>query len=43
MKMIYEIDVGFSLHALHAYQSELPGNFDMQGVAFGDPCCFGSA
>jgi hypothetical protein len=26
-----------SLHALHAYQSKLPGNFGMQGVPLGDP------
>ena len=25
------------MHALHAYQSKLPGNFGMQGVVFGDP------
>jgi hypothetical protein len=30
-------DLMVSLHALHAHQSKLPGNFDMQGVVLGVP------
>jgi hypothetical protein len=30
--------IWIDMHALHAYQSRLPGKFGLQGVVFGDPC-----